>query len=158
MHSLGGLKPFFKGTSITIIRDMVFGGTYEVLRYTLAAESPNKKYYCTEWISNLTAAGVATIVSSPLNYVRNRQYGTEPHLKTPAVSAVLTDLWQESKNNNQQPFSRIRFFQQRCKIGWSSARVAVSMALGQKIFDCSKARLNELYEEEATEVRINNSL
>ena len=37
MWSSGGFRPFFKGTYSTMMRDIVFGGTYEVLRYRIHA-------------------------------------------------------------------------------------------------------------------------
>ncbi|AWN75646.1 hypothetical protein LEAN103870_16565 [Legionella anisa] len=152
MWTLGGLKPFLKGTTATMTRDMVFGSTYEMLRSlmkTTSKKSENKtlgsNQSYVEFIYNASAAAVATIASSPFNYVRNMQYATSPNLKSPSTCEVLTGVWNESKTPPQSFLSRLSFFQQRFRIGWGTARVAVGMAVGQKLFDYTQAHLSHLF-------------
>lgn len=141
MRSSGGIEPFFKGTSATMGRDMVFGSAYEVLRTQIRAEL--LKYDCeyhTE-IANGTAAGIATIASGPLNYVRNMQYATPPHNKSSTTRTILKNVWDESKQHAAL-LEKMGFFQQRFRVGWGTARVAVGMAVSQKVFDMTCAKLN----------------
>ena len=147
MWSSGGFDPFFKGTLATMGRDMVFGSVYEVLRTLIRAELLKHNYGLKEshldFFSNSTAAGIATIASGPLNYVRNIQYATPPHMKSPTTRAVLKNVWDESKQHAS--FSaRMWFFQQRFRVGWGTARVAVGMAVSQKVFDVTCTKLNGL--------------
>lgn len=152
MWSMGGYKPFIKGTTATVSRDMVFGSTYEVLRHLMKhnltrsddkISNVNNTYI--ESICNAAAAAIATITSGPLNYVRNIQYATPPELKSPTISKALCDVWNESKNHNHRPLGRILFFQQKFRIGWGTANVAVRMAFGQILFDFSRSKIEELY-------------
>jgi hypothetical protein len=155
MWSLGGVKPFIKGTGATVGRDMIFGSTYEVLRnliHTQLSISKNKiiskeshKKSHLEFLYNSAAAGVATIASGPLNYARNIQYATPPNKKPPTIAEALKNVWHESKDHSQKPLGRVRFFQQQFCVGWGTARVAVGMAIGQKVFDVTRSELTELY-------------
>ena len=150
MWALGGFKPFLKGTTATVTRDMVFGSTYEMLRSfmkTTAKKSGNNNdtnpYYL-EFIYNASAAGIATIASSPFNYVRNMQYATPPNLNPSSMYDTLVKVWNESKNPQKPFLSRLGFFQQQFRIGWGTARVAVGMAVGQKLFDWTQEYLHHL--------------
>ncbi|KTD71230.1 hypothetical protein [Legionella tucsonensis] len=154
MWTLGGIKPFLKGTTATMTRDMVFGSTYEMLRSLMKTTSKksgntalgsNQSYV--EFLYNASAAAVATIASSPFNYVRNMQYATPPNLKPPSACEVFTKVWNESKTPQQSFLSRLSFFQQQFRIGWGTARVAVGMAVGQKLFDYTQAHLSNLFSE-----------
>lgn len=151
MWGLGGIKPFLKGTTATMTRDMVFGSTYEMLRSLMSStvkKSEDKTAHehppSLEFIHNATAAGVATIVSSPFNYVRNMQYATPPNLKPPTTKEALTNVWNESKNSQRSFLGRMSFFQQQFRIGWGTARVAVGMAVGQKLFNWTQEQLSNL--------------
>ncbi|WP_133128476.1 hypothetical protein [Legionella nagasakiensis] len=149
MWTLGGFKPFLKGTTATMTRDMVFGSTYEMLRSFMNTSAKEDKTTgstpsCLEFIYNAGAAGVATIASSPFNYVRNIQYAMPPNRKPPSMHEALTNVWNESKNTRQPLLSRLSFFQQQFRIGWGTARVAVGMAVGQKLFDWTREHLRDL--------------
>jgi hypothetical protein len=146
MWSQGRYKPFIKGTTATIARDMTFGSTYEVLRHLLRpANSSTASNPYVALICNAAAAGVATMTSGPLNYVRSIQYATPPDRKPPGVWKALQDVWQEAKYYAHEPFGRLRFFQQQFRVGWGTARVAVGMAVGQQIFDWSRNELGKYY-------------
>ena len=132
MWAHGGIQPFTKGISATVGRDAIFSTAYEVLRH--CGRKDNKSEDSWQFAQNAGAAGVATLFSGPSNYVRNRQYATAPNLPTPKAVDVLSDIWQESKSQESQPL-RLGFFMQRFQIGWGTARVAVGMATGQKIFE-----------------------
>ncbi|KTC92381.1 hypothetical protein OQJ15_11640 [Fluoribacter dumoffii] len=145
----GGLNPFLKGTMATMTRDMVFGSTYEMLRSVTgvtkkSADKTSNLAKHQEFIYNAGAAGLATIASSPFNYVRNMQYATPPNQKPPSAHEVLTQVWKESKNSTPTLLSRLSFFQQKFRIGWGTARVAVGMAVGQKLFDKTREHLEHI--------------
>ncbi|AHE66306.1 hypothetical protein [Legionella oakridgensis] len=148
MWALGGFKPFLKGTTATMTRDMVFGSTYEMLRsFMNTTDKEDKTTGSTpsylEFIHNASAAGVATVASSPFNYVRNMQYAMPPNLKPPSMYEALTHVWNESKNHQPSLLSRLSFFQRQFRIGWGTARVAVGMAVGQNLFDWTREHLRE---------------
>ncbi|KTD44350.1 hypothetical protein [Legionella parisiensis] len=154
MRTLGGIRPFLKGTSATMTRDMIFGSTYEMLRSLMKttskssgnkASGANQSY--AEFLYNASAAAVATLASSPFNYVRNMQYATPPNLKPPSAGKVFIKVWYESETPQQSFLSRLSFFQQRFRIGWGTARVAVGMAVGQKLFDSTQAHLSNLFSD-----------
>lgn len=154
MWTLGSIKPFLKGATATMTRDMVFGSTYEMLRSLMKTTSkksedkaPGLNQSYIEFLYNASAAAVATIGSSPFNYVRNMQYATPPNIKPPSACEVFTKVWNESKASQQSFLSRLSFFQQRFRIGWGTARVAVGMAVGQKLFDYTQAHLSNLFSE-----------
>ena len=86
MYRIGGIRPFFAGTIATMTRDLLFGGTFAVLRHLSYDPTKNSTHphdnnnnnnnkslanHANELYINLFAASVATIVSSPHNYVRN---------------------------------------------------------------------------------------
>ncbi|KTD06399.1 hypothetical protein Lgra_3176 [Legionella gratiana] len=151
MWGLGGIAPFLKGTTATMTRDMFFGSTYEMLRSLMnntTKKSENKtsdaNQPALEFIYNASAAGMATIVSSPFNYVRNMQYATPPNFKPPSMQEVLTKVWSESKDSQRSFLGRMSFFQQQFRIGWGTARVAVGMAVGQKLFNWTQEQLSNL--------------
>jgi hypothetical protein len=59
MYRRAGVSPFINGMWPTVLRDMVFGGTYTWLRTYLKEELPGE----TAWAANMTAAAMATVVS-----------------------------------------------------------------------------------------------
>lgn len=132
MWSEGGIKPFMKGITATVSRDATFGMVYEVLRHWGTDEE--KKKNASQFVHNAAAAGIATIFSGPLNYVRNLQYATPPDKIPPKIGEALLALWQESKSR-ESVIGRIGIFPERFKIGAGTARVMVGMASGQYIYD-----------------------
>lgn len=151
MWTHGGYKPFIKGTTATMTRDMVFGSTYEMLRHLMKNQvkkegNQNPEPYMPSWefFYNACAAGVATIASSPFNYVRNMQYATSPRQKAPFMLASLKQLMNEANKRPLSFLSQLSFFQQRLRIGWGTTRVAVGMAAGQKLFDVTQEQLKHV--------------
>ena len=142
MWCQGGIRPFLKGAQVTIKRDIVFSGAYEMLRSTLRNNLPKtmQQYVSTylNFVCNTVAAGLATVVSGPLNYARAMQYATLPDEKPPTIRESLNNVWRESKVEAKHPLAKIGFFQQRFMIGWGAGRVAVGIAAGQYFFDKSR--------------------
>ena len=164
MASSGGVRPFFKAINATAVRDMTFGCVYEVGR-VMVRKSAGKIWYAQEdggplnngeeqksetvaAFANMTAAAVATGLSAPFNYARNMKLATPATKTPPTTSAALRDLW---KAAGHQPTlsTRLSFLQQRLRVGWGTARVAVGVALGQWLFDRSRGILVPLLSTES---------
>mmetsp|Transcript_29745 Transcript_29745/g.43974 ORF Transcript_29745/g.43974 Transcript_29745/m.43974 type:complete len:336 (-) Transcript_29745:3858-4865(-) len=132
MYRKGGIRPFFNGFQPTLYRDVIFGGSYTYLRLEI-------KYLChlsdgQQWIGNLVAAAFATVLSGPLNLARNVQYSTKSRDIRPGVGEVVKDFILQI---NQQPciITKMKFAQNRLRIGWGTARVAVGMSFGQYVYE-----------------------
>lgn len=143
MWSHGGSKAFLKGTGATITRDIVFGCVYEVVRQSVRTQLPKSTPDLTDFGSNTFAGGLATIASDPFHYARNVQYSTPPHEKPPTTLAILKKLSDESTQHRHLPFGRLQFFQKTLKIGPSTLRASVSMAVGQAVFDATRSQMME---------------
>ncbi len=167
MLSRGRYRTFMKGTFATMLRDTTFGGIYEVTRHLMRTYIPKPKDISAdqngrepqavssqlEFFSNSTAAGIAAIASGPFNYVRSVQYGTPPDKTPPNTWQALKDVWQESKDHIDKKFGKLRFFQERFRVGWGTARVSVGMAVGQKVFDMTRKKLTDHYKEPGSTVK-----
>lgn len=129
-HALahGGPAVLVSGMGSTVMRDATFGVCYEVGRDRLRVHSDHLAW---QVASAAGAAALATVFSSPFNYVRSIQYAhmTDEEPKRRIVMQ-LGRLWANAK---KEP-SPLRYLAQRLRIGWGTARVATSMALAQLIF------------------------
>ncbi|KAJ9453242.1 mitochondrial carrier protein [Diplonema papillatum] len=143
MWQHGGCRAFTKGTGTTVLRDLMFGIIYETARHPLAHCVPGVDLSLP---ANLVAAGSATLFSSPLNYIRLRQYGHHPAMPHPRALDIVRDLLEDSlydheRGQTRTAFQRLSHMQDRLRIGWATARVAVGMMVGQAIFDLTLERL-----------------
>lgn len=146
MWSEGGLRPFFKGIWATTVREIVFGCSYEVFRWqfyrglawlqgiefhnvnpntlrpTEKQKKASKEFKTSYFIGNMMAAGTATILSGPFNYVRNIKYSIPPHTRPPSTYQCLKDLLIETKT---QPTRKeaLKFLQAQLRLGWGTVRV-----------------------------------
>jgi hypothetical protein len=157
MYKDGGLRPFFVGSTATVMRDVVFGAAFYVLRKITwlksSEQGSGKATHSSIFLSNAVAAFVATLLSSPFNYVRNIDYATPPGVDPGSPLRVLRDLWSEAKAVRgpgdvfsnastvaevgvaSRAYHRFMFIQQRLRIGWGTARVAVGMAFGSVVYE-----------------------
>lgn len=87
----------------------------------------------------LLAGLIATTISAPLNYVRNIKYGWPSQTQPPSSTRILIDLWTESRRSQRIG----AHLQERLRLGWGTARVAVGMAVGQFIYEATKNLLDE---------------
>jgi len=136
MFSKGGLRPFCNGMLPTILRDVVFGGTYTVLRCQ-SHEFLSPEWH---WVGNMAAAGVATVASAPLNLARNVQYATKPSEPRQSIVQVFIFLKNEVAAE-QGVLRKLSHLQQRLRVGWGTARVAIGMAFGNQVYDVCVERL-----------------
>lgn len=123
----------------TVHRDLVFGGVFAILRHQIlpqifpdSRKQRNKKG--TDFVNNLIAGSAATILSSPLNYVRNIHYSTSPSHSPQSTRVVLEELWKEACAEDST-YKTARFLQHRLRIGWGTARVGCGMAVGSKLYE-----------------------
>lgn len=85
------------------------------------------------FVINLFSACVATIISSPLNYIRNMHYATPPDTAPHSMHKTLSHLATEvSKKSSLR--DRVVFMMARLTIGWGTARVALGMAFGSEFY------------------------
>jgi hypothetical protein len=137
MYHQGGLRSFTNGIGVNVCRDVCFGLTYETTRYLLGTHFRGDTHKHTpgkDVLTNALAAGLGTIISSPLNYARNLKYGTAPGREVPTVLHLLEELRTHVLHHKTYK-ARFTILQRRLVLGWGTARVALGMALGQYIFD-----------------------
>lgn len=139
MMRKGGIRPFCNGLIPTIIRDLVFGGTYTLLRFELQYRLQLPSEY--QWLSNFMAAALATVVSGPFNLARNVQYATKSRHVADTVKEVLTQFAHETFERPTL-YEKSLHVQNRLRIGWGTARVALGMSFGHFVYD----KLVGLYE------------
>ena len=98
-----------------------------------------------DFVSSLLAGALGTIVSSPFNYVRNIKYGWPASEAPPATLRILGDLLTECRQKVADGEWRqaAGHMQDRLRIGWGTARVAVGMAVGYEIYELVKAGLDQ---------------
>lgn len=109
---------------------MVFGGCFAVMRHGLLSNDKSMNKFLVNCISGF----MATLLSSPLNYVRNIHYATPPSVKHQPGLVILLDLW--SKTKLEKSFwNKMKYLQQQLRVGWGTARVACGMALGAQLYD-----------------------
>jgi hypothetical protein len=134
MFQKGGIRPFSNGLIPTVYRDLVFGGTYTFLRLELQYRLDLVRRPEHQWMANMTAAALATIVSGPFNLARNVQYATRSKHKADNVSKVLQEFVAETKSQTTL-WGKLKFVQRRLRIGWGTVRVAVGMSFGHYVYD-----------------------
>jgi hypothetical protein len=136
----GGPNVFFKGVSVVMMRDGVFGIVYELIRGSLRTRDPSVSTIplsALNFGADFVAASAASIISSPLNYCRNIKYSVPPECTPPSVLQCLRALVAELKAHN----SPIRFLESRLYLGWGTARVGIGMAIGQSVYENAKELL-----------------
>ena len=154
MFQRGGIRPFFVGTSATVLRDVIFGGSFAIFRReipltlnkinnennTLSDKDKSQiipTIKVNQFTINLLAGCLATAASSPINYVRNIHYATPADQPAESHMKILQRLWQLAAAESTF-FKRCKYLQSRLRIGWGTARVGCGMALAAQLYDlCS---------------------
>lgn len=115
------------GLNMTITRDIIFSIGYLNIRDHYKKYSDNKLLY---FGLNMGGVALATIASSPFNYIRTKIFENGFEKKT-CVLKTLKDLHYESKYSG----SYVRYMLGRLCIGYGTARVAVGISSGQLMYD-----------------------
>ena len=87
------------------------------------------------------SACVATVVSSPLNYVRNIQYAVDPTIgqRPEPARVILRKLWVQGRGC-VTVFRRVAWLQRQLRLGWGTARVGFGMAFSEQIYNfCARS-------------------
>ena len=137
LHTIGPLG-FLRGLPATVLRDAIFGGSFGFLR-TRGRATAEKHLHSVgdgggaSFAVDVLAAGVATTLSSPLNYARNVQFGAPVSSPSLGTWAAIAGLAQEVR---KQPTvgGSMAIALQRTNVGWGTLRVAGGMALTADIF------------------------
>ncbi len=122
-----GARMFFRGTGISVVRDLSFGVVYELLRAPGLAPGTNGYV---QFACNVGAGALASMVSSPFNYCRNVVYGAPLTASPMRTARLLAFLVRECK---AQP-SPLRHMNSRLNLGWGTLRVGLGIAVGQYVY------------------------
>jgi hypothetical protein len=142
MYREGGWKPFVRGTVPTLIRDTIFGGSYMYFYFVFRTKllvphsdsSTDGSHHTKRMCASVSAAAIATVFSSPFNFVRNMMYATSPGVPCMTTLASLK-RFKKQVASREKPWS---YLQQRLRIGFGTARVAFGMAIGNEIYLSTK--------------------
>jgi hypothetical protein len=116
----GGVQRLMRGAAPTLYRDMTFGITYSFLRH----QGDNG------FGINVSAAFLATAISSPFNYARMKVYSPEAGPKRTAD--ILRALVKETMAQERGKFS---YLFNRFNVGWGALRVSLGMGVGSQIYN-----------------------
>ena len=145
MYRKGGVRCFFVGSSATIVRDLIFGGFFALCRHEqlllIKHENGEVKQPSSSraFVVNAVAASTATLLSSPLNYVRVVHYATPPDAAPLGAVEILKQLFANAKLESTL-LKRLSYLQSRLRLGWGTARVGFGMAFSASLYNmCSNA-------------------
>lgn len=144
MYSSGGTRPFINAIGPTVIRDTIFGGCFSTTKHTVTmywikSDDTDNKRKLKDFIASAAGGAAGTILSAPFNFVRNIQFGTPPNEHAASTTQILRDLLRDCKHES----SPWNYLQDRLRIGWGTARVAVGMAVGYELYDITKRFLDK---------------
>lgn len=132
LYGRGGLVSYFRGINATLARDMVWGGTFAMVNFSLTPptgeQGVQRKYSV---YGSLVAGVTATVLSSPFNFVRNIHFATHPRQPVRPALEILSRLKRHAFES-EAPF---RYLQMRLCLGWGTARVGVGMALTATLYE-----------------------
>jgi len=146
---------YLNGTPASALRDSLFGMLYEGSRgffhqkLVVSQQTPCPDSRLLDFGINSTSGILASILSSPINYARNKQHhhaqqalkNHTPLKPQPSTPALLSSLYAESKKE-KTPLARLNFLANACNMKWIPLRVGGGMALSQFIYEEAK----EFYE------------
>ena len=139
MYKRGGVRCFFVGSAATVLRDLIFGGCFALFRHEqlllIRHENGEVKQPSTAraFSVNAIAATCATLLSSPLNYVRVVHYATPPDVAPKKAWAILVELFQAT-SAEKTVLGKLGHLQNRLRIGWGTARVGFGMAFSAALY------------------------
>jgi len=135
-----GYKPFLNGMHTSMIRGMVFGGAYEVLRLSLydmlTTHTTVLNKIQLQFSANCIAAGFGTMLASPFIFMRSLQHATPLGTKPSTMRALLQNTWSESKA--YRSFHKLSFFS--CTFRTFPGTVGAATRIGVAQYLCDKTR------------------
>lgn len=143
----GGCRSFSNGMYGSIVRNMIFGATYEIARgpickaFMYQLDNDQNKMQC-QFFANLIAAGLGTMMASPFIYMRSVQHATLPGQTPPTLRAMWYDARARSK---MEPTSikKMLFFPREFKTFQGAAGAAIRWAVAQQICDTTRDFLSK---------------
>lgn len=128
MYKDGGFRSFFRGTAITMQREMIFGA---ILGYLTVNYNNQKNFYL-----DLMSFSIATIIASPVNYIRIIIYRS-PIDSTPSIKHIIDQLSNDIKivYNKTTLFKTMKYvIINKFNVGWGTIRVALGMSISRHIY------------------------
>ena len=137
VYETGGLQALFRAAPATIMRDLSFGVCYSFLRHRVQFDVWGR------FGDNVLAASLATLISSPFNYIRLKQYSD--HLSAPSAAQILRTLAQDTVSQHQSLRARVCFLCRSLNVGWGALRVGLGLGLSSQLFElCVGSRSHTL--------------
>lgn len=131
VYKRNGMRGLFRAAPATISRDLIFGVCYSYLRHRVDVAG--------KFADNVIAGSVATLVSSPWNYIRLKQYAEQPGK---GGGQILRDLCTEARQH-ECVVKRIGFIGRSLNLGWGALRVGLGLGLTSQVFDlCTSSSMN----------------
>lgn len=132
MYKEAGLNSFARGLGTTAMRDSVFSALYLLgKRFSDKKFTDNKSRF----VANSLVSCVATVVTAPINYVRNMKYASGYMNSNPTARDIYKDLFRQQPAYSGSLTPVLHYYTHRLAIGWGTLRVGVGIASGQYIFD-----------------------
>jgi hypothetical protein len=132
MFRRAGLHSFTRGLGSTAVRDSSFSTIYLTCkRYIDAAFDDQGRRF----LGNLIVSCFATIITSPINYVRNMKYAAGYEQSNPSFMSIFSKLVQDQRASHKGFINSTRYYFNRFAIGWGTVRVGLGVATGQHIYD-----------------------
>jgi hypothetical protein len=147
MYKADGVKSFWCGARVTVLRDGTYGVVYEMARHRLYAvidrlEDPVMRGSF-RFGANVLASGAATLASAPLNYARSQTFGAPLSQRS---ETGVTDSWRlllaHVRDSSPSRVTQALLFINRLNIGWGTLRVAFGMGFTQSLHDGTKHMLS----------------
>lgn len=130
-YSLGKISQLGRGLQYTIGRDVLFGTIY-----TLGNDNYNLKK---DPFIDISFACLATIINSPMNYIRHQKLFAPLNQPPPTISQIYTNLLENI--NKCQKNKCTYLFVHNMGLGWGTLRVGVGMMSSRLIYDYLKDKL-----------------
>lgn len=138
LYQRGGLPSYFRGFTATLGRDMIWGGAFALINYSLTPPAQDNKVQRNYSLyGSLVAGVVATVISSPFNFVRNIHFSTHPREPIRPALEILSRLHRHAFES-ESPF---RYLQMRLCLGWGTMRVGVGMAMTATLYESFQTSL-----------------
>jgi len=142
-----GVRVFLRGSLMTCMRDSMFGLCF-CLRKHIEDKIDDKNV--SPILSGCLCATLGTVLGSPFNFLRNLMYAQKSSVpletsssKFRFVKENLHILYCETKRQ-ATAVHQFRYLCQRFGLGWGTARVAVGMALADRVYHscCIQLQMN----------------